>query len=134
MRGKQTSPPGLYSTLRTADNSSLPLFTMKFTIIAVLAAVASTVTASPAIGKRSCHAFKCVAALAPAVVSCAAAAAEDGANAAEDISNPVRIISASFKAFPLSISIIAFCLQRLLLNKSWRMFHKSRSLSTFQFP
>ncbi|TDL16061.1 hypothetical protein BD410DRAFT_844722 [Rickenella mellea] len=71
---------------------------MKFTIIAVLAVVASTVTASPAIKKRSCHAFKCVAALAPAVVSCAAAAAEDGANpfadiecfadAAEDITNP----------------------------------------------
>ncbi|TDL15356.1 hypothetical protein BD410DRAFT_845255 [Rickenella mellea] len=57
---------------------------MKFTILAVLAAVACTVTANPAAIKRGCDVLGCLGALAPAIAICAAAAAEEGANPAAD--------------------------------------------------
>ncbi|TDL16056.1 hypothetical protein BD410DRAFT_844719 [Rickenella mellea] len=58
---------------------------MKLTIVAVLAAAACTVTANPAAVKRGCDILGCIEALAPAIVSCAAALAEEGENILEDI-------------------------------------------------
>ncbi|TDL15351.1 hypothetical protein BD410DRAFT_845251 [Rickenella mellea] len=62
---------------------------MQFTIIAVLVAAAMTVTASPAtvaaMEKRGCHVLGCLEALAPAIVSCGIALAEEGENPFEDI-------------------------------------------------
>ncbi|KAJ6553138.1 hypothetical protein B0H19DRAFT_1263543 [Mycena capillaripes] len=54
---------------------------MRFSIVALLAAFATSVAASPKpLLVRSCSVKNCVLALAPLVISCAAAAAEDGVN------------------------------------------------------
>ncbi|TDL16058.1 hypothetical protein BD410DRAFT_795789 [Rickenella mellea] len=58
---------------------------MKFTIIAVVAAVACTVTANPTTIKRGCNVLGCLEALAPAIVSCGLALAEEGENPFEDV-------------------------------------------------
>ncbi|TDL17314.1 hypothetical protein BD410DRAFT_554639 [Rickenella mellea] len=105
-RNYLTSQLGLLYQLLQIRQLSILLFTMKFTLVSLVAVFAVTVSASPAVSKRGCNVLGCITGLAPAIESCAEALIFEGddiwadiqcfADAAADILDPPSACNGCF--------------------------------------